>query len=262
MTDFLPEEPERITEEENIAVKKELKLQRKELGQKTPKRFVVPDARRLRNLTQYRNMTDEQFEEAVSKIYVGVQVNKEFETRIQRKIDQFAVDYDLDDLNSNDKMTLRALGQAYLSLEDYENQIYNLRKEGVTLDNIMMLEKLSNIISSLRKDISNLSDDLKITRKIRRTDKDQTVLTYIEDLKRKARDFYDATMMTIFCPKCGTWIGSLWTLFPTDARNKITLVCDREMEDGSKCGEKLTLTTKELYESNKTNRQEIPDTLK
>lgn len=262
MLDFLPEEPERITEEEDFIAGKELKLQKKERGQRSRQRFVVPDARKLRNLKQYRDMSDEKFDEAVSKKFVGVQINKEFETRIQRKIDQFAEDYDLADLNSNDKLTLRALAQGYINFEDLENEEYNVRKGGINLDNVLLLEKISNMKIKLGEMISKLSDDLKITRKVRRTDKDQTVLTYIEELKRKAKEFYDATMMLIFCPKCGTWIGSIWSLFPLDPRNKITLVCDREMEDGSKCGEKITLTTKELSEMGKTNRHEIPESLK
>jgi hypothetical protein len=124
-----------------------------------------------------------------------------------------------------------------------------------------MLEKLSKMKDILRQSISAMSTDLKITRKVRVADKDQSVLSYIEDLKKKAKEFYESKMQLIFCPKCNTWIGSIWTLFPDENRNKIILVCNRHYEDGSVCGEKITLSTVELKKMGGSNKSSIPTSL-
>jgi hypothetical protein len=225
-------------------------------AKKQPKQFSKA---RMRNLHQYKNLTDAEYEEVYAKKLAGVHKNKEFEDRIDRKIKEISKDYDLNDLNSNDILTLRALAQAYINLEDYEDYEYTIRtdkseKGGINEYSMSMLEKLSKMKDVLRQSISSMSGDLKITRKVRVADKDQSVLSYIEDLKKKAKEFYESKMQLIFCPKCNTWIGSIWTLYPMEKGNKITLVCDRHYEDGTTCGEKIVLTTVELTRMGGNNK--------
>lgn len=217
--------------------------------------------KRMRNLPQYAKLTDDEFEEVLAKKKVGVVKSQEFEDRIKRKIDDISRDYDLEDLNSNDLLTLRALAQAYINLEDYEDYEYELRKEGIEEKAIFALEKLANMKNTLRTSISSMSGDLKITRKVRVADKDQSVISYIEDLKKKAKEFYEAKMMLVFCPKCNTWIGSIWSLFPYEKGNKITLVCNKELEGGEVCGEKVIIYTSDLIKSKGTNNQNIPQSI-
>src|ERR1043166_809371 len=87
--------------------------------------------KRQRNLVQYRDLSDEQFEERMSKKAFNADSSKDFEERIAKKWAEFEEDYDLSDLKINDKDALRALIQAQISLEDYEQALYRMRKEGV-----------------------------------------------------------------------------------------------------------------------------------
>jgi hypothetical protein len=224
------------------------------------RRLNVPNKTKLRNLIQYKGLTDDQFDDMYAKKSQGINVNKEFEERIARKIEEFGVDYDVDDLNSNDKLVLRALAQAMITLDDFEHMSYNMRVEqdGITEKNILVLDKIGNFMSNLRRDISRLQDDLKITRRAREADKTETVISFIQDLQKKAKEFYAEKMSYILCPKCGMLLATVWTLYPTEDKNKITLVCNRPNEDGKGiCGEKFTVTTKELLESRGTNRKEL-----
>jgi hypothetical protein len=112
-------------------------------------------------------------------------------------------------------------------------------------------------MSELRTDISKMNNDLNITRKVRKSDQDVSVLAYIEGLKKKAKEFAEMKMQYIFCPKCNMLLATIWTLFPHNERNKVALVCERDMGDGTKCGEKVIVGTTELLKNRGTNAPDI-----
>lgn len=215
----------------------------------------------MRNLPQYKNLSDEEYDEIWEKRITGVETDSLFEQRIQRKIDEFGEDYDLDDLKANDKLTLRGLAQAYITLEDLENYTYKVRFGGIEDGDIVKLEKINAMMSALRRDISSMQNDLKITRRVRKGDKEESVINYIEDLKQKAKKFYKEKMSYILCPKCNLLLATVWTMYP-EGKNKITLTCNRKLQDGSRCGHTFTITTADLLEKKGANLPELlPETL-
>jgi hypothetical protein len=217
----------------------------------------------LRNLYQNRNMTDEEFEIYYEKYSSGIKDNSEFEARIKRKIEEFNVDYDIEDLKINDILTIRALAQAIISLEDMEHFSYNLRSEGISENTIYLQKEVSKMMTDLRSDISKMQDDLGIARKARKGDKEQSVINYIKDLKEKARLFYESKMQYIFCTDCGMLLGTVWALYPDEKRNSISLICNRIKEDGTLCGTKVRIDIKDLFENGGSNRNELmPEALK
>jgi hypothetical protein len=245
--------------------KEEFEFQDEEVKQKArykDKRVRIPTKKSIRNLWQYRNMTDEEFNEKFGQLTQGISSSAVWEDRIADKIEQFGVDYDLDELNSNDKMLLRSLAQSFISLEDFELMTYNLRQHDITIDDLPVLEKLSKIMTDLRSDISKLQDDLKITRKLRKSEKEQTVVSFIDNIQKKAQEFYEQKMSYIFCPKCNMLLGTIWTLYPDEERNKIKLVCNRKTEEGEICGTVVMVGTKELLENRSTNKKDIPEAIK
>lgn len=215
--------------------------------------------RSIRQLKQYRNLTDEEFDKIYSELVAGETTVKEFENRIQAKIDEFANDYDLSDLKINDMLTLRALAQAFITLEDFERYFFKLRStESLTDTNIIFIEKINNVLSSLRRDITNLQNDLKITRRIRKGDQEESVINYIENLKQKARKFYFAKMRPVLCPECKTWIASVWSLYPQDDQSRVIIHCRRRLVDGTLCKGVVKKTIHELY---KEKNEELPETI-
>lgn len=212
---------------------------------------------RMRNLAQYRDLSDEDFEKAVEKKVQGIAQSKLFEERINRKLQEFEEDYDLSDMKINDRDTLRALIQAQITLEDYEQFMYSIRSDKLTEYTFATVEKLQKAMSDLRSDISKLQNDLNITRKIRKSDQDVSTLAYITSLKEKAHKFYEAKAGYIYCPKCDMLLGTVWSMYPSEERNKVVLICGRVLPNGGTCGEKIVIGTAELLKNRGTNKKEI-----
>jgi len=221
------------------------------------KRLSTPNKARLRNLKQYKDLSDEEFDELWAKKILDLEPVKEFEQRIERKLEEFEKDYDLSDMKFNDRETLRALAQTLITLEDYEQLSYKIRGEGNLQDNLIQLDKLNKFMSDLRSDISKMQDDLKISRKARKASGEESVISFLEELKEKSRAFLEEKMMYIFCNKCNMLLATTWFLYPDSDKNKITLVCNRRLDNDEVCGNKVTITSKELFEMNGSNKLEI-----
>lgn len=213
-------------------------------------RHTIPDKRKLRNLKQNQDLTDEEFDKMYDEKYFSIEKSRVFEKRIEQKLQEFSDEYDLTDLKINDRAALRALIQAFIALEDYEQLLFGLRSadESINADNIYIFEKVNKVLSDLREDISNLQDDLKITRKSRKSDQETSLIEYLESLKEKARKFYESKMQYVYCDKCNTLLGTIWTLYPEEKKNKIRLKCNREIDDGIFCDGEITIGTVELLE--------------
>ena len=225
-------------------------------------RYSVPSKGRMRSLKQYKDLTEEEFNRIWEDKITGVELDKTFENRIKSKIDEITNDYDIEDLKANDRLTLRALAQALIQLEDLERYAYNRRIDGIVETDVLLMEKINNMISNLRKDISNMQTDLKITRKIRKGDKEQTLITYLEDLKLRAKEFYSQKMSYIWCSNCKMLLGTVWSLYPEEKNNRIQLVCNRILENGEKCNTKVIVSTKELLDRRGVSLEEVPEFFK
>lgn len=253
--DFLDDLEEKVENQKRIA---------KQSGDKvTKERLTLPNKKKMRNLKQYKNLDDSEYDERYAQKIAGVEFNREFEGRIQKKIDEFKQDYDVDNLNINDKLMLRALAQALINLEDFETMSYNMRQGGIDFGNLSVSKELATMLNNLRRDIGTLQDGLNITRRLRASDKETSIVTEIEDQKKKAKEFYASKMSYIFCPKCNMLLATVWTLYPELKDNKMTFVCNRPLDEKTKCGHKFTVTTKELLEKRGTNKVGIlPESMK
>ena len=216
---------------------------------------------RIRHLKQYEDLTDDEFNELMYKKALGLEPIKEFEDRIARKLEEFEKDYDLTDMKVNDKETLRALAQNLITLEDLENFTYKTRMEGITDQNLMMLDKTTQQMSRIRADVSKQQDDLKITRKSRKADKEESILSLIKDTEGKARKFYESRMSYVYCPECNMLLGTAWFLWP-NVDNKLSLKCNRKLDTGEICKGRAVVSSKELMKKRGTNKPSIlPETL-
>ena len=211
---------------------------------------------RLRKLVQYRNMTDEQFEEMLINKASKSSPEEEFELEIKKKMEEFSDDYDLTDMKINDRTSLRSLVQLTLTLEDYEQRLFEYRKESESnFEDIQSVKLLTDIMKVLRSDISSIQSDLNITRKVRKSDKDVSVIAFIDNLKKKAKANYRAKMNYILCPKCGMLLGTVWTHYGSKA--KFDFVCQRALEEDKICGNKLSVTIEELLEKGGSNEPDL-----
>lgn len=216
----------------------------------------MTDRKKIRHLKQYSDLTNDEFNELMDKKDLGLEPIKEFEDRVKRKLKEFEADYDLTDMKFNDKETLRALAQNLVALEDYENFTYRLRKVGITDQNLMLLDKTTQQMSRIRSDISKQQDDLKITRKSRKADKEESILSLIKDTEDKAKRFYESRMSYVYCPECNMLLGTAWFLWP-NADNKLSFKCKRKSDTGEICKGKAIVSSKELMENRGTNKPSV-----
>lgn len=220
----------------------------------TRERFFLPSKKKLRNLLQYRDMTDDEFNEFFDKEYGESgelnQILDELDRRVDEKIKELGEDYALEDMKANDMMQLRALVLAILQLDDIENETYFLR-QNITESNILVLEKLNRMASTLRTDISNTSADLQLTKKIRSKSKEASVQLRWESLTEKAFEFYKRKMLYLFCPDCKMLLSTVWLMYPDNKTNVIKLKCER-------CNSTHTISNLyELYEKDNKNVDDI-----
>jgi hypothetical protein len=244
--------------------------------------IVIPRQwKRRRNLKQYKDMTDEEFIAFMEETEGGVTLNstkvkgkpksmkdvgeelidipivsdEEFAERVQAKFDSLEEGYDLSGMKANDLELTNALCWAFVQLEVYQTSI---RAMTSSTGSIVMFEpiikSISTMMKELRADISKMQIDLNITRKIRSSDKDASVVSAWDSLQKSARDFYDQKMAYIYCPKCRQLLSTTWFLYP-NGNNIIELVCERKLDEqeGNICGHKTIITSKELLEKKQTN---------
>ena len=105
----------------------------------------------LRNLSQFKNLSDEEFEEVwkerQAKRLITFKPKQDLEDRILDMMEEFRVDYSLDDLKFNDTQVLRALIRALLTLKDYEDTLYDIQNEGDLAGNLRVIGDLNKFIS-------------------------------------------------------------------------------------------------------------------
>lgn len=215
------------------------------------KRTTVPDKRKYRNLVQYRDLTDEEFD-AVFDQQVETPFLREtdIEEAIKAKIDELGNDYDLEGMKINDRNLLRMLAQAEIQLEYIDQVLFTIRGDSsYTIDNIALVEKLNRIENGLRADITQISDTLAISRKERRKDQETSVQDALDKLRERAKEYAERTMVYVFCPSCKLLLLTAW-LQSGEKKTEVKTKCPR-------CGEKLELILEDLYETRNRNIEDV-----
>ncbi len=213
----------------------------------------------LRNLSQYKGMTDEEFDEAMGNLPTSKTSYEDFEKKVKKKMLGFEKDYDLSDMKFNDTETLQNLCKALVTLEDYEKILVELRGESIG-KNLTMIDKLSSVMSNIRKDVSRMQEDLKITRKIRKSTQEESARAELARQKKLAMEFYQKKMFYVYCEKCVMLLTTTWFLYPTE-KNILSIRCGRTYtnDEGKKigtCGHINKITSRELLETRGTNHPE------
>jgi len=216
-------------------------------------RGFTPSKKKLKNLTQYRDLSEEEFEKIYKEKFVGENTLNfiNLEERKSQLRDRLAADYDLDDMKANDLIQLDALILAMIQLDDLENYAYVIRQE-ISPDNAINLERINKIITALRNDISSLSTDLQLVKKARDKNREVSLAQRWDNLTKRAGEFYKSKMLYIYCTKCKTLLATVWLIFP-DGKNKLSLHCD-------KCENSFDVELAPLYLEKNKNLPDVMET--
>ena len=189
-------------------------------------RLVSPTRKKIKNLKQFADMSEDEFEKHFQSLSEDEEVLidlAELEAKVEKKLVEFGDDYDLSDMKVNDRLVLRNLILTIISLEDIELIFAGIQTE-ISDRNILLLDRLSNVMSRLRSDISKMQTDLKLTRKIRKEGQEETFLAWMDKIRNYADEFYTEKTLSIFCTDCRRYLASVWLLYP-EGVNTITLKC-------------------------------------
>lgn len=191
------------------------------------KRNFTPSRERLRNLKQYKDLTDNEFESWYQESFPEKEnvetVLVDLNSLIDLKLKELEKDYDFTEMKWNDQQQLRALCMAMIQLEDLELKAYVLRQD-ISEDSMLNYQKLNQILSALRSDISTISNDLQLTKRVRNQSKDTSIANRWDELLKKASRMYKDKMLYIFCPECKQLLATTW-LHYADNDNVLKLHC-------------------------------------
>lgn len=216
-------------------------------------RLVVQTREKMRNLVQFKDMSDEEFDEYYLQHFeesLPAIPKEEIDSRIDTKLKEFEQDYDLSELKVNDRLVLRQLIQAIISLESLE-EVFTSERQDISDTNILLLDRLAGIMSKLRADISAMQNDLKLTRRIRMESQEETFISWLDNMKKKANQFYKDKMLYVFCPKCNYLLATTWLLYP-DGDNVLHIDCKNE-----RCNHKFDVKLAGLYKTRNRNSQDV-----
>ncbi len=224
----------------------------------------IPNKQSLRNMKQFKDMSDDEFNEYYEKVVLGIDKDEIVQARYDKLLKQFEDEYDLSEMLPNDRAVLNSLISAILQLDDYRAMIREVTKQGIlTPDKIGIMRELNTACTNLTREISSMQDDLKITRKSRKADKEESVINYLEDLKIKARTFARQKMQYIFCENCGQLLATVWWQVPEQKNNAIFVECKRKLPDETPCGWSKKIYAKDLLESGGSNKIEnMPESMR
>lgn len=214
------------------------------------KRLASQSKNQLRNLRQYADLTDEEFD-AIFETKEASEIDEEaLEADVMERLAGFEADYDLSDMKVNDRIVLRNLILSMISLEALEKQSVRLR-ENLTDANILLFDRTSGVMSKLRHDISDMQNDLKLTRKIRKDSQEENFMTWLENTKQKAAKFYKRKHLYIFCPKCRRLLYTMWMLYP-DSGPTLHAVCGNK-----ECKHGFDVDLSSLYKTDNKNLDDV-----
>jgi len=194
----------------------------------------------LRNLPQYRNLSEDELDLVVEQLQHG-----NFEDKVARVLQSFKHDYDLSNMSINDHISLEGLARLFVMIEETDKQIEDEINNDQT--DWGMVGSMNRTAAKFREDASRMQNDLAITRKARQGDEGQNVVDFLEDLKSRAKKFLADRLAEIYCPKCNMLLAKVWFLYPNE-ENVVHLECGR---DG--CGYKFDVTSKFLSENGNKN---------
>jgi hypothetical protein len=195
-------------------------------------------------------MTDEEFEEMFENLSNEEIDEAALEEEIAKRLLDFEDDYDLSDMKINDRIVLRNLIISMISLEALEKQFVGQR-ENLSDANILLLDRTSGVMSKLRHDISDMQNDLKLTRKIRKEGREESFMSWLEKTREKAEKFYKRKHLYIFCPECRRLEATVWLLYP-DEITTMSFHCGNE-----KCRHEYTVYLPDLYETDNKNLEDV-----
>lgn len=180
--------------------------------------------KRLRNLKMFKGKTDEEIYEFYRNrdpkpapverpeipADIPLNLDDDYERRYRAKLKSLLNEYG--DLNESDKELVRTLSRLAVQLEISNKQIISMQQEDeIDTRNI---KNLGDYQRQLVQSMNDLQDKLGIARKQRKDKSVDDVAIFMQDLKTRAKTFFDKKTIIIRCENDGIELARYWVNFP------------------------------------------------
>lgn len=182
--------------------------------------------KRLRNLKMFKGKTDEEIYEFYRnrepkatppdiplEVELPVALDADYDKRYRNKLKSLQGEYG--DMNESDKELLRTLARLAVQLEVSDKQIIRMQQDDEV--DTRSLKNLGDYQRQLVQSMNDLQDKLGIARKQRKETKVDDVAIFMQDLKSRAKTFFDKKTIQIRCEKDGIELARYWLNFPDQA---------------------------------------------
>lgn len=138
---------------------------------------------------------------------------------LQDKVDNYLETYELDDINqANDMAALTQMCQIEIELEKLHNALDDIKKSDI-LANSKKIREVQSAIRDANQNWTTLQKDLGINRSKRQSEKDESVLQYVDRLQSLAMKFMEYRLKKLVCPSCNQILGKYF-FYVTDKGEK------------------------------------------
>lgn len=200
----------------------------------------------LRNLPQYRGLTDQEFEEAVKGV-----LTEEAAELAQEYYEKLKEDYVLDDLKANDKFAVEILSYLYAQIHYNQDKINRLQSdisEDKLADPTKGISVLVADIEKLTRSAIALENQLGISRTVRMKEEGEDIVELVRTVRERAEKYLENKLHYILCPKCHMLLGNVWVLYrTTEGAYELKFVCKKE-EKGKVCNTEVIIKPGDLNE--------------
>lgn len=193
-----------------------------------------------------------------------MQKNKDFNELLKKYGEQYSLEEDF--ITPNDKANLESLINNQIALANLQERFNNVTTQindpdttnDTAMDLAAQLKRMSDTIKDIGATVLALERQLGIDKKTREEEKEQSVVDYIQWLKKTSKVFLDdeERLTKVYCKACNIMVGRISGVYDT-THYKGTFQCPQ-------CNKKITITRKardiffDLEEDDKDWRRKYP----
>jgi len=177
---------------------------------------------KLRNLKLYANSTDEEIYEAILRReratelgIIPVKNEPSNDAKFKELFKKLQADYGVDMNDSNDVEALKMLAKHIVQRDSIDSHMARIQdQEAMSNEDTRTLKNLGDVQRGIVTSITELQDRLGINRKARKEKQIDDVPQFLDNLKKKAADFWERSTTPITCDNCHIELARLWLNFP------------------------------------------------
>lgn len=147
---------------------------------------------------------------------------------VNQKLDTYLKTYELDDLNkANDLASLRQLAQFELIIESIQEELSSMKTVG---EDTRRVKDLNTALRDAVNSYTSLQQNLGIDRRKRKSESEETVLSYIDKIKSQAKKMWRARLKVLKCNVCNLPLAKYYIYITEKGEKRSIAAEDKPIE--------------------------------